>query len=90
MDILEQLNLKKRTAKAYYFGQIISVAVSWVRVRVDSGLEVSIYIGNDSYMLGDRVILGSDGTSLSNLFVLKTIDKNNSNLLNYTVALNTD
>ncbi len=87
---LKQITGSGADENAYKFGEIIGVTDSRIQVRLTSGLEVSINSTDESYSIGDQVVLGISDSNLNNLFVLKKLDRAYPNAINYSVGLDND
>lgn len=90
VTLLEQFTGTYSNDTAYKFGEIITTTDSLLTVRLTSGLEVSVNSTNDSYSVGDQLVLGVSDSNLNNLFVLKKLDRAYPNAINYPVGLDID
>ena len=88
--VLEQIKGINNDLTAYKFAQVLVVNEETLEVRTTSGLEVKVTYTDDTYSVGDQIVLGVDNQNLNNLFVLKKLDRTYPNAINYVVDYDQD
>lgn len=88
VDVLKQFN-PNVSIKVYSYGSVISTSAGgMLKIRTTSGLELSIRDKQQSYSIGDQIVLGSKDGSLNSVFILRKIDKICQTAVNVVISTN--
>jgi hypothetical protein len=86
-DILKQLRPTQPT-DVYTYGNVVSVGSGGIiKIKTTTGVELSVRDTKQTYFVGDRVILGTDDKKLSNVFIIRKVDKIHQTSITLTISM---
>lgn len=85
VDILKEFT-KYPESDVYTYGKVINVSLGGiVSVRTTTDILLKIKDTQQSYSIGDSVILGTNDENLNNAFIIRKINRTVPSSINYTI-----